>query len=1175
MVEPQSVLIAAGQLAASRYLTSSEYRKDRRRMKRSVTGRRSRRAALRWLTSTAAESLVLSQDHVTSRAAEESLRGVLVEAGGNPDEARSFLLSARQFLEVHYLTGVDAARRANLEQDDRLEQRLGDLQEVIERLPDRDPATRGARLPWARIERLVSGCDTQLQRRIRHVITEVPTRKGYEQFVADVRAELGAEVVEALALYAAVRRWFDLASNLFEFAAGRSAHPERLLARAAWHAHHAGDGERVRHLRVSFENWDSPVGRAICAAVAGDEFEDELTGTVPDFLNDPDAVLLTYFAVEALSRAGRNETALRLVEQALRHEDGFGLRVAELELRRLLALDADVTQRDALLRGIASDATELRAAVHEHGLPAPGATRTLVLTLIELNEYTALSALMNQRWVRDEVNDVEVAGLLAMAFVAQGGTEEGIGVELNDFYRAYFKYFPHTLEGRPTRPPSDEELERLLVLASNDTELVRALLLMAHCGRTDESRVNEVRRRQPDSAAVIEAAHLAAHGRHDEAAAVLRPHAATSAGAASQLALTLNAYGRVADAVDAALDVWENFADTALLVWATERLADMPKPPLRVAERLRRAAGRASQGLDDERRGMLLEGLFVINMNTGRPEHARDNALSLRALVDTPHAAWRLITAEWALGNRERSWELLSEGDGLLAPRTDFEVQLAALLADSAQDGHEYVPSLLEMSDRASDPDVRATVLLACQRLVDRHPSPGELGRETWDRINAFADRYPDSPVIQRFEVDPNDPIAAIRLQMRDRDNTDPEVSRLVTTGQFPLTFAAPRFGRTPASVLNSRSNVPLHAASQSLLGRQRDRSAAEAALHGEVVLDLTAAHVLGLLHTAGGPDLARFFRLVVPASAAHDALSHTHEPLSVGTFVPTGDPSSPVTLLDFTDEERRRQGARQQALAHVVGLAVRRPDPDSVSLLGARGQVVPTEHLAWLPMELAKRTGIPLWCDDAATRVWARREGIATFSTRSVADVLHRSGALQDEEHVQLREVLRASAVMDLPSRVDEFVEIASRADVGPDVTLQFRQPAWWRAAFNVAPGRIQRLLDVVVEVRPDEVATWIANMAVGLSLHRPDAKDVPARLVLYLLMRYPDLQHRTDEVITAVEGAVWCVPATLGDADLVRAADYIIDQTQSQDITSSDLLTNLLQHSERWNADGGDGGN
>ncbi len=95
--------------------------------------------------------------------------------------------------------------------------------------------------------------------------------------LADRIAECSdASVWEALAHYAALRQWNEIASDLAERAGRVSAHPERLWVWAAWFAHHAGDTARAQELagRAEAAGDTSVLRRAVTAFFDSERFID-------------------------------------------------------------------------------------------------------------------------------------------------------------------------------------------------------------------------------------------------------------------------------------------------------------------------------------------------------------------------------------------------------------------------------------------------------------------------------------------------------------------------------------------------------------------------------------------------------------------------------------------------------------------------------------------------------------------------------------------------------------------------------------------------------------------------------------------------------------------------------------------------------------------------------------
>lgn len=284
---------------------------------------------------------------------------------------------------------------------------------------------------------------------------------------------------------------------------------------------------------------------------------------------------------------------------------------------------------------------------------------------------------------------------------------------------------------------------------------------------------------------------------------------------------------------------------------------------------------------------------------------------------------------------------------------------------------------------------------------------------------------------------------------------------------------------------------------------RAADEADAIAALGAPAVVDLSTLAIAPPL----GPWTTlriQFPQLLLVGEARRDlaiAASNLDTPSS-GTL--GWDPTNQRPVLTDADPAavgllKARTKSMTDALVHVTVTDWTSfgslPDHEGVS----------ERTMAWLgALDMAKTKGVALWCDDLGLRNLARHEGVATFGTIDLLNILAINGTISAVQFQAATRQLREDYAVDLPLDPEWMLRSAASGGyhVGP-VGSAYMRPATW-----LEPETASRLLDDIITGAvlhdPDTVPNWVYVGATGImrAINAPHsgilAAGIAARAIL-----------------------------------------------------------------------------
>ncbi len=134
--------------------------------------------------------------------------------------------------------------------------------------------------------------------------------------------------------------------------------------------------------------------------------------------------------------------------------------------------------------------------------------------------------------------------------------------------------------------------------------------------------------------------------------------------------------------------------------------------------------------------------------------------------------------------------------------------------------------------------------------------------------------------------------------------------------------------------------------------------------------------------------------------------------------------------------------------------------------------------------VDYAKATGKSLLCDDVALRQFARSEGVATFGSAALVEILEGQGRVTGDERVGIFTIWRGEFCVDLPG-TDELLDFARSVQYCPGpAALTMARPAFWQDGSALACYRT--LVDESDREAPQHVAMWVYAATLGCSTGR-----------------------------------------------------------------------------------------
>lgn len=529
-------------------------------------------------------------------------------------------------------------------------------------------------------------------------------------------------------------------------------------------------------------------------------------------------------------------------------------------------------------------------------------------------------------------------------------------------------------------------------VTSRPDQIARALFHLARHNAVDESDLERLDREEPGLAQVVRARIDLIGGRASKARRRLK-------GLTSPIALDMMSEisireGRVDDAV---LRLRERFIATENPIYLAEAAEHL------IAKRRFEAArdlvieGLAVGGISASTRNRLE--LLAVQIFGFLYEWALVQHHARAILVDdaaNADVAWALVFALHNQRDLSHAFEIMRKYS--LSPRTEDEATCALMLWRQCTNFEESIDAAFEISRTFPNSEtVVGMALLTSLELSGRSPKNSEpensIGAAISEMSEKFFDSWPVSNIVQRIVTDsPEEMIQKVQDLVR-RKSPPPELLDLINSairGMAPLGMAAVAAGKPLLEILIQKVLGPVLISSSNPTDRALEDIAAADAIDGEVVCDVHCIVVLGSLSEHRQHLLNQFARARLPMQVLDDVLNGTDKLQMRSTGTMNWDSTnSRLQLTEITNEQSDSM-VEESLLATQIA---RDFTSERVNLDEAFS--VPKLGVILAPIELARHRGIPLWSDDPGLRRMARAEGVKSFGTVSLVNVLVQTGEI------------------------------------------------------------------------------------------------------------------------------------------------------------------------------------
>lgn len=682
-----------------------------------------------------------------------------------------------------------------------------------------------------------------------------------------------------------------------------------------------------------------------------------------------------------------------------------------------------------------------------------------------------------------EAGEPEVIRERAIALAADGRTTDAKAVaEL--LGNAHVIAFVNGIEAI-TAERLDEAERHLLeayLAAESDIDKIRTAAVMVDYGLTLPD-LSPLETDYPEAVQELRRDHAALAPGEDRLTR-LRHHAMDSPRLALALADFLAAGGDLQGAGASLERAAQHFEEPRLMTMAA-RYHDKAGDPESVIRACKAAIDLAKVSWPGEFdvRVMLFDALAGL----GRMDEAVDQGYRLVALDNNSASArWALSKVLIRRGDLARAWQAIAPNDDPIEPRDVHEAQIWIGLAVEHIDPAILVPRALELASRwPADGDLQGAIILNLVVRMGDEPLPDEAREALAAAQENYVAQFPESRVLRAVPLGSNDdPLAPIAEMLQARQSATRDLLDKVERLKMPLgtlTAAGPGYMEVILRRLGGsiRSRDAINAP-------QRIHEAASAIGH-EVVVDPTAVGTLASLDPSAVAVLVGSFSglhstddAYRDAQAARDQLAFRHTD-TLGLDPQSGRPR----ITSITTEVADLLAEHSKRACEIIARSARSPSARF------RYFTDPADHsgVEWLSsLDAAIADRRPYWSDDTLLVQSARSAGLPAFSTPDLIDALARTGTLAHS----VAQVLRAHLIhhfhTDLDFDNETMVHAAELAGWRPEgAASALRRPHMWTAPENTSRF-LQVAITNVADRDPDEVRTWIACAAIGLTTDRDD---------------------------------------------------------------------------------------
>lgn len=594
-------------------------------------------------------------------------------------------------------------------------------------------------------------------------------------------------------------------------------------------------------------------------------------------------------------------------------------------------------------------------------------------------------------------------------------------------------------------PDAAELMRKALDEATDDNRRLMALHGLALFGELDEEALDRIDGAEDRHKALIRA--VASYHREDYGGAVrlLDRHGFATSMHAQLLARAQHRLGETDDAVDTLAQAVERLGDASLHLAAVEMLKE--------DERLQEAEALALRALGgpmprSDRRRLLCALVEIVQSRRDWPAMEQHARKLLEEFPDETVAIWAIVHSHLSRGDGLAAWRVIAEHDARPFDKDTALSSISAYLsAETTASGTERLLDIA--SEFAHDEEIAGGALMALMLRADGTQMTEADRSRLAAAFDSHFERFDDGQILRRFEF----ATAEDAIETMESLTAEPSIEQLQVLSLI-------RFGQAPYGLLRALRMMPyaellvalaaghLTAVSLDDEERERERDAARSALGGVVAADTSVAALAIHAGISIDESAAAFKRVLIADDLVTDARSAV-----VSTSLPAAasaykDPVAGGLRLTDTQEPHAHRREKVARLADILqrwrsvpsgGLAARWEDetaePDAVNLS------------PWdASLRVASNRRCALWCDDIALRRWARSEGIPTFGTYALWEVLTaRTDTSLSLELAELKGSLLREGIADVPLTREELTAIADADTTGRAAFNFLARPASW----------------------------------------------------------------------------------------------------------------------------------
>lgn len=918
----------------------------------------------------------------------------------------------------------------------------------------------------------------------------------------DWMLDAGCLVWEVLAEFVQAHRLpglQEIGRRAIEAGSSRSIRHRLRIAMAA--INEDEDSERTQELLQ-----DIPAGKSLTEAVKAHIQSDAETvigavsGSMLHQSEDPD---LACYGSELLGWAhwqlGELESACKVLQQASdRFSDGGYLLLQQARAKFALAQrddDPDSWQHAPLESAVAL-AVQARDEFRRWRGPSANAVAvaTSALMLLEQPERVCRLAMLPPEGEAEpqEASHAGVVEPLVHALLELGRFDELDKLDL-ELVGGSEETLIRAFQARARGDFNAVELMREAVdQAEEPRAQTMALEGLALFGETDETALAAL------AADDVTAAHLirvtAAYHRGDFATAseMLMPYRCRSARHAALLAECQQRSGAFEQACETLLECAEALDDPSLHSSATTLLITMGdhrkaeevalgalarNPPRPVESQLRQALVHAAEALQDW---------------PAMEQYARH---LVQRFPDVEMGLWAVVYTLHQQAQNRKAWGFIVEHD--MSPDNEDAALLAVNIYIAMDSPVQDADRLLRIARAFPESEEVAGNAIAALMI-------GKGGRvklsehqlsELHDLLDGFEQLYPKSSVLRCHSLDSDEEQEQRIRDLTEKHSLDIEpILSGVRDGRLPYGVLRVIRPLPYAESLQLRAAGYLTAVSCDSDTRRRERSAVRASIGQAVAVDTSVA-ALGMLAELDVERMGAAFDRVLIADEllidAHEAVDSAGTP--AGAYAGYEPMIDDVIVSEVKPEELRQAVKATQQIANTLSHWQRVPS----ARLEFKDRPQQAALKPWdSSLRVALNKGCPLWCDDAALRHLAESDGITTFGTYALYEVLVIEQGNEWLHHpTDMKTRLLRAGIADVPISLPELREATDdRNGSDPAVGLFLGRPFSWRDPSETFPWYVDRVATLKAAAMSQRIPGLLFEASCGLGVavdseHRPAA--------------------------------------------------------------------------------------